>query len=222
MSLFVTRGCRLWRLASKPRSTPSTKHLHLHSLQSLSPSLSLSYAQSQQVGKMSDQEFPPVLAPSIYQHIFMAAGGIVSLEEHSSFAFSEEFRDIYGEPTHFYTDWRRLVNVEFNEVVDVYRPHKYRAWSFLQLNKGFAILDLSRKVDSHARKLGLPLLDRRQMEALYVRILLEAYDRQVRGGNIMVSALRLALFLRTKTALEYFKKSLRHLVNQVSRKSFTT
>lgn len=119
--------------------------------------------------------FPPVPIMSTRQNstlLFLLED--VPTAEYERWGFSPAFRAIYGEPLEYYSDFHRLMTTAFDHSVV---PQIKRLASLADQDTKPRFLWFCEMADEIARKEGLPMLKRREMEAAWVWVAFELYDR---------------------------------------------
>lgn len=117
--------------------------------------------------------------------------------EYTTPAFSQDFKDIYGEPISYPRAWQRLMAVVVNQELV---PHYKR--DFLYIAEKLNFLDFCKKSDQQASQRKQRLLGRRELEGAWIQELITKYDQMSTAdlesmiGRPWVSSLKDALVAR--------------------------
>ncbi|KAH7419036.1 hypothetical protein BKA64DRAFT_2713 [Cadophora sp. MPI-SDFR-AT-0126] len=119
--------------------------------------------------------YPPVPIMSTRQNsILIFLLEVVPVQDYERWGFSEPFKSIYGEPLEYYSDFYRLMTTTFDQRV-VPQLKSFASLGADELSGRF--LWFCQMSDDIARTRSLPMLKRREMEAAWVWIAFDFYEK---------------------------------------------
>ncbi|PVH89933.1 hypothetical protein DL98DRAFT_8214 [Cadophora sp. DSE1049] len=100
---------------------------------------------------------------------------VVPVQEYKRWGFSESFRSIYGEPFEYYPNFYRLMTTTFDHRV----VPRLKGFASLGADELFGrYLWFCQMSDDFARTHSLPMLKRREMEAAWVWIAFNLFEKE--------------------------------------------
>ncbi len=136
--------------------------------------------------------FPPVLAPTDKQSGILVFDGKLARWDYGTIGFSPRFAALYGRPTKYYSDFYRFMRTEFDDAI----APRYNKFSFKRLIEEQNFVHFIKAVQNTAKLLGRPVLTKAEVEAGWVKCLMNHFDR-----NYSDKQLRADIFENAKEAL---------------------